>query len=228
MRAKANADRATVSQSFFKTGEGQYGFGDKFLGVTVPDQRRIARLFRAIELDQLRQLFEHELHEARLTAGLILVDKYQRTKIPSEKKELVEFYLSVLKRINNWDIVDSTAPYILGDYALHFKDGRKHLLRLLKSNDLWEQRVAVLGELAFIRAGQVDNIFAVSKHLLGHQHDLIHKAVGWMLREAGKRNETMLIEFLQTHRHQMPRTMLRYAIERLPSETKADLMQRSR
>ncbi len=161
LRAKANADRATVSQSFFKTGEGQYGFGDKFLGVTVPDQRRIARLFRAIELDQLRQLFEHELHEARLTAGLILVDKYQRTKIPSEKKDLVEFYLSVLKRINNWDIVDSTAPYILGDYALHFKDGRKHLLRLLKSNDLWEQRVAVLGELAFIRAGQVDNIFAV-------------------------------------------------------------------
>jgi 3-methyladenine DNA glycosylase AlkD len=224
LRCVARAEKAEVLLRFFKTGKGQYGEGDRFLGVMVPEQRKVAKKFftdgearscRAV-LSVVRELLESEFHEDRLTALLILVDQCKRSG-PEDQKRIVDFYLKNLPRINNWDLVDLSAPNIVGAYLLD-KDPSM-LFTLAESGHLWTRRVAVLATLAFIKAGRFAETLSLSERLLIEKkdsHDLMHKAVGWMLREVGKRDRQVLEAFLDRHAAQLPRTALRYAIERFP------------
>ena len=205
--------RAFISQSFFKTGKGEYGEGDVFLGLTVPAQRKLAKKYRTLPLAAIQSLLKSKIHEHRLIALLILVDQYTRGDAKS-KNALFAFYLANAKRVNNWDLVDSSAPYIVGAHLLTCS--RKLLRDFAKSDNLWERRIAIVSTLWLIRAGELDETFTVSKLLLKDKHDLIHKAVGWMLREAGKKSPDRLRRFLAEHHGRMPRTALRYAIERFP------------
>ena len=207
--------KANILLKFFKTGKGQYGEGDIFLGIKVPQQRNIAEKYSSIPLDDISQLLKSKFHEFRLTSLLILVIKY-KTEDFNGKKEIVDFYLSHMENINNWDLVDSSAPYILGDFLLD-KD-KSILYRLAKSDNLWERRTAILSTFAFIKDNKFEDALNIAEILLFDKHDLIHKAVGWMLREIGKRDERTEEEFLGKHHRKMPRTMLRYAIERLPED----------
>lgn len=205
--------RAHFSKSFFKTGKGEYGEGDIFLGLTVPAQRKLAKRYRMLPLAAIHSLLKSKIHEHRLVALLILVDQYTRGDAKTQDA-LFAFYLANAKRVNNWDLVDSSAPYIVGAHLL--TRPRKLLRDLAKSENLWERRIAIVSTLWLIRAGDIEDTFAVSKLLLKDEHDLIHKAVGWMLREAGKKSPERLREFLAKHHVRMPRTALRYAIERFP------------
>jgi 3-methyladenine DNA glycosylase AlkD len=208
--------RAEAGAWFFKTGPGQYGEGDKFIGVSVPDQRKIAKkLQKSISLEKVEQSLASPWHEERLTSLIILVNKY-KSATTTQKKEIVDFYLKNTKRINNWDLVDSSAPYILGDWLLD-KD-KQILYSLAKSDDLWERRISIITTLNFIRNGKFEVTLKLSEQLLSDNHDLIHKASGWCLREVGKKNEQVLMRFLDKFTLDMPRTMLRYAIERLPKD----------
>ena len=207
-------ERAEAAKWFFKTGKGEYGYGDLFFGVTVPEQRKIAKKYKDISLEEVKKLLYHKVHECRLTGLLILVHKYKDGK---EKDEIVSFYLDNLKQVNNWDLVDSTAPYILGDYLLG-KD-KKVLYRLASSKNLWERRVSIVTTLGFVNNNELEDALKLSKILLKDKHDLIHKAVGWVLREVGKKDVKKLEEFLKTNYDEIPRTTLRYAIERF-EETK--------
>jgi 3-methyladenine DNA glycosylase AlkD len=212
----ADAARAKTSASFFKTGPGEYGEGDRFLGIKVPVQRTIARRFRMLPLAQVRALLRSEIHEERLTSLLILVLQYERGT-PEEKEARVAFYLENAKRVNNWDLVDSSARYILGDHLL--ARDRAVLRRLARSKDLWERRIAVVATHAFISAGESKDTFQLAEMLLEDDHDLMHKAIGWMLREVGKHvSMDTLRTFLEAHSTRMPRTMLRYAIEHFPEK----------
>ena len=206
-----NPEKARILSRFFKTGEGQYGEGDVFLGVSVPEQRKVAKRYFDLPLDDLQELLSSEIHEHRLTALLILTSKYAKAD-NAGKDEIFRFYLKNTENINNWDLVDLTAPKIVGDY-LSNKD-RSVLFKLAKSNDLWERRIAILSTLRFIRNNDFDDALSISELLLHDKHDLIHKAVGWMLREIGKRNQETEEQFLGKYHLQMPRTMLRYAIEK--------------
>lgn len=210
-----NPAQAKVLQRFFKTGKGQYGEGDVFLGIMVPEQRRlVAKHWQALSLSDLKKLLQSKTHEHRLIALLVLVKKYQQGS-RAERAEIYRFYLSQTERINNWDLVDLSAPNIVGEELLD--QDRKILYRLAKSPKLWERRIAMLATFAFIKKGESRDALAIAKTLLNDDHDLIHKAAGWMLREVGKRcGEKTLLVFLDTHSKKMPRTMLRYAIERLP------------
>lgn len=210
LRSLSDDEKKTVLPRFFKTGKGEYGEGDRFLGVVVPNTRKVAKKYRMVSYDVVETLLESEWHECRLCALLILREKY---KISPD--ETVSFYLSHTKGINNWDLVDLSAPYILGDYLVNRSD-RKVLYDLAKSPVLWEQRIAVVSTLMLIRHCQFDDTIRLAELLMGTKHDLMHKAIGWMLRETGKRNQELLVEFLETHKTTMPRTMFRYAIERLP------------
>lgn len=209
----ADPERAKSSLRFFKTGQGEYGEGDTFIGVTVPDQRQVAKQFRDLELDQIQKLIHDPAHECRLTGVFILVDRFKKIKSQVLRGELCEFLLANMEGINNWDLVDSSAPQIVGQYLLKEKD-RSLLLRLAKHKNLWHQRVAVVANQALIREGEFDSILTIAEKLLGHPHDLIHKAVGWMLREVGDRDEAILKAFLNQFANKMPRTMFRYAIEK--------------
>ncbi len=211
-----NPIKAKILQRFFKTGRGEYGEGDKFLGVVVPLQRQIAKKFIDVSLNDIQKLLDNEIHEYRLTGLLILVDKYAKvgTKM---KKQIYDFYLKNTKHINNWDLVDLTAPKIVGDFLLD-KD-KQILYKLAESKNLWERRIAMLAAFAFIKKDNFKDALKLAKLLLNDEHDLMHKATGWMLREIGKRKLGVLIDFLDKYSDKMPRTMLRYAIERLP-ETK--------
>lgn len=216
LRAVADPQRAISSARFFKTGPGQYGAGDKFLGVTVPIQRRIAKDFYVLSLSELEDNLHSKWHEQRLTTLFILVHKYRCGDEPV-KKRIYELYLRNLDWVNNWDLVDSSASYIVGDWLL--ERDRSLLYKLARSADLWRRRVAIISTARFIAAGQSDDTFKISKLLINDSHDLIHKAVGWMLREVGKRisRQTMEDFLLENGRYKtMPRTMLRYAIEHLP------------
>lgn len=206
-----NPQKAKVSQRFFKTGKGGYEEGDIFLGIIVSQQRQIAKKYTHLALEELQKLLSSKIHEYRLTALFVLMAKYKRAEKP-EKREIFDFYLQNTKNINNWDLIDLSAPSIVGDYLL--EKGRAILCRLAKSKSLWEKRIAILATYAFIRNGHFEETLKISEILLKDPHDLIHKAVGWMLREVGKRNQEVEEKFLQKHYHQMPRTMLRYAIEK--------------
>ncbi len=218
MKKIANKEKAKILARFFKTGVGQYGEGDLFLGITVPLSRKIAVKYGDTDFNELDILIKNKYHEIRLVAILILVHKYKKTKERKDKKKIVDFYLSHTNYINNWDLVDLSAHYILGDYLLEQKD-KSILFVLSKSRNLWEQRISMICTFAFIYKGESKYVFELAKVLLDHKHDLIHKASGWMLREVGKRvNEKELCGFLDIYSKIMPRTMLRYAIERLPEK----------
>lgn len=223
-----NAEKAKFLQGFFRTGPGGYGEGDKFIGVTVPDQRKIAKQFRnAVDLNDILNLLHSPIHEHRLTALFLLVDKYERAKQQEEKKKYVDFYLENLDYVNNWDLVDSSAHKILGDWLRGQKD-KSILSTLAKSGHLWRERVAVVANWTIMKDNDFTELLWLAKHFLCHEHDLIHKAVGWMLREMGKRDEQALRTFLDKHAHKMPRTMLRYALEKLDKPTKTQYMQQKK
>jgi len=198
---------------FFKTGPGQYGEGDVFFGVTVPEQRAIAKRFTDASLADIETMLADPVHEVRLTALLILVEQFRMADADG-KKAVADFYLRHLDGVNNWDLVDSSAPQILGAWLLTKKD-RSVLYRLARSGKLWRERVAIVATQELIRHGEFEDTIRIATILLHHKHDLIHKAVGWMLREMGKKDIAALREFLSMHAATMPRTALRYAIERM-------------
>jgi 3-methyladenine DNA glycosylase AlkD len=206
-----DSKKAKLLSGFFKTGKGQYGEGDNFLGIVVPKQRKVAKQYNHLGLNELQELLSSKIHEHRLTALFILVHKYKKAD-NKEKKKIVDFYLKNTKNINNWDLVDLSAPNILGDYLLENKGDI--LYKLAKSKHLWEKRISVLATFAFIRENDFKDALKIAEILLKDKHDLIHKAVGWMLREVGKRDLKKEKGFLETHYKGMPRTMLRYAIEK--------------
>ena len=223
----ANPTKATILSGFFKTSKGQYGEGDKFIGITVPLQREIAKkYYESASFVDLQKMLESKIHEYRLTSLLILVYKYDKTKNEKLKKEIYNFYLKNLQYINNWDLVDVTTPNIVGDYLLNNPKEKKILYKLVKSKNLWERRVAILATFRFIKEKQFEDTLAISEILLNDTHDLIHKAVGWMLREMGKRDIKPLIKFLNKYAGTMPRTMLRYAIEKFPEEMRKIYLKR--
>ena len=203
--------RAEASAWFFKTGKGEYGEGDVFLGITVPEQRKIAKKYFNLSLNNLKILISSKIHEYRLISLFILINKYKKSD-NKDKKKIFNFYLKNTKCINNWDLVDISAPNIVGDYLLD-KD-RKILYKLAKSENLWEKRISIISTFRFIRENQFKDTLKISEILLNDEHDLIHKAVGWMLREIGKRDQKAEEKFLKKYYKTMPRTMLRYAIEK--------------
>lgn len=218
----ATLERKVASQRYFKTGKGEYGEGDIFIGVDVPDQRSIAkRYYKEVTLADIEALLHENVHEYRLTALYILVLMYEKMK--KERHGITALYLRNTKYINNWDLVDVSAPKILGPYLLETGD-TSVLYEFARSKDLWEQRIAIMSTLAFIRAGRYDDTLKLSMMLLNHKHDLIHKAVGWMLREVGNKDMQAEIDFLKEHYKTMPRTMLRYAIEKFDKPTKEAFM----
>jgi 3-methyladenine DNA glycosylase AlkD len=208
---------AERSQSFFKTNKGDYGYGDIFIGIKMPVLRELAKKHIDISLTDVKKLIKSKIHEERLIALLILVYKFKKAKDESVKNKIYEVYTNHFKYINNWDLVDVTCPHIVGPYLID-KD-RKILYTWARSDHLWTKRIAMVTNWWFIRKGDLKDVFKLSKILLKDEHDLIHKAVGWMLRETGKKDLKALEEFLKKHYKVMPRTMLRYAIEKFP-ETK--------
>lgn len=224
LEASGNPEKAAHLSCFFKTGKGQYGEGDRFMGVTVPEQRAIARKYIAADLNILEELITSPFHEQRLTALLILTLKYQKSKQETEKQNYIRFYLSHTDFINNWDLVDLSCYFLLGHW-LQDKD-RTLLYQLADSPNLWEQRMAIVSCMSFVRQGDFRDCLAIADKLLDHPHDLIHKATGWLLRETGKKDKNALLAFLQERHLRMPRTMLRYAIERFPEEERKKWMKR--
>lgn len=223
LKEKAIPEKASFLPKFFKTGPGEYGEGDLFLGVTVPDQRQIAKqFFKEISLEELTLLIQHPIHEVRLTGLLALVYRYEKTKSEPDKKDLVNFYLSQLDFVNNWDLVDSSCHQILGHF--YWKKEKALFYELADSGHLWRQRVAMIGSLFWIKKREFADALALAEKLKNHPHDLMHKAVGWMLREIGNRNFEVELEFLKKHYQTMPRTALRYAIEKFPEEVRQDFL----
>lgn len=217
LQATADPEKAAFLLKFFKAFPGGYGEGDLFIGVAVPKQRAIARRhYRDIGLEDLTSLLRDSAHESRLTALFMLVYKFEKAKTDSQRKDLAGLYLENLDYINNWDLVDSSADKILGAYlSTRNKDV---LYEFARQGHLWKQRIAIITTLYFIRQGAYEDTIKIAKILLYHEHDLIHKAVGWMLREVGKRDFDVEYNFLREHYTDMPRTMLRYAIEKSPPE----------
>ena len=206
-----NPKKAKTLSGFFKTGNGQYGEGDVFLGISVPDQRAAAKKHLSLNFQELNSLLKSKIHEHRLTALLILAEKYRKSGMDTKKK-ILDFYFKNMKYVNNWDLVDSTADKIVGSYLA---DKNKSVLyRLTKSKNVWERRISIISTFYFIRNNKFGDTLRISELLLHDRHDLIHKAVGWMLREIGKRDQYAEERFLRKHCKEMPRTMLRYAIER--------------
>jgi 3-methyladenine DNA glycosylase AlkD len=217
----ADPERAAGVARYFKTGPGEYAEGDRFLGIRVPDLRRVARRHRDVPLEEVERLLESPWHEHRLVALLILTLRYQRADEP-ERERIVGLYLARRAAANNWDLVDLSAPALLGLHLLHRP---RHLLyQLAAAESVWDRRIAVLSTLAFIRRGDFADTLSLAERLLGDPHHLIHKAVGWMLREVGARDEATLVRFLTRHAPRMPRTMLRYAVERLPATQRVALL----
>ncbi|MBW2603485.1 MAG: DNA alkylation repair protein [Deltaproteobacteria bacterium] len=213
LRQLANKEKAEILQRFFKTGPGEYGEGDVFIGVKAPDLRKVAKDFRDIAVEDVIVLLESAIHEERLLALLILVRRYVNGD-ETDKKRIYRLYLKETKFINSWDIVDGSAHHIVGDYLMD--KNKAPLYRLAKSKDLWERRIAILATFYFIKHGKYEETLKIAKILLADREDLIHKAVGWMLREIGKRDIIFEEMFLKQHYKEMPRTMLRYAIEKFP------------
>ena len=212
---KANQDKAKILQRFFKTGKGEYGEGDIFLGITVPESRKIAKKYSDLSYNNIRNLLESKIHEERLIALLILVNNYNKNI--EKRNEIFDFYIENINNINNWDLVDLTADKIVGSFL--FEKDKNILYKLAKSSNLWEKRIAIISTFHFIKNNEFSDTLKIAEILLNDKRDLIHKAVGWMLREIGKRNLKVEEEFLKKYYKNMPRTMLRYAIEKF-SEVK--------
>jgi len=235
-----NPKQAKQLQRFFKTAPGEYGHGDIFLGIKVPMQRKICAKYIDLSFSEIQKLLDSKVHEHRFCALIILISKYKKVS-DTEKKKIFNFYIKnsgkinpvrnrprfqrvatdtsgrlVSNGINNWDLVDTSAPQIVGEYLLN-RD-KKILYKFARSKNLWQKRIAVLATFTFIKNYQFNDCLEISKILLKDKHDLIHKAVGWMLREVGKRNKEIEIKFLEEHAHKMPRVMLRYAIEKFPKK----------
>ena len=211
----ASPGKARASAWFFRTGPGGYGEGDRFLGLTVPQQRALASKYRALPLDDVLALLGSPWHEHRLTALIMLGQRFERADRPT-RAAIARHYLAQRSAVNNWDLVDSSAPHVLGPYLLD--RSRAVLDRLARSRSVWDRRIAIIATSAFIRSGQYEDTLRLATVLLDDTHDLIHKATGWMLREVGNRDRARLLAFLDRHGNRMPRTMLRYAVERLPAD----------
>lgn len=216
--AQKNEEKKEILQRFFKTGKGEYAEGDLFLGVMVPNVRRIVKKYNA-ELNEIQELIRNKYHEIRLCGFLLLVKKYEQTKKQNKKQEtkkIIDFYLINLKHANNWDLVDLSCYKILGDYLTQNKKERKILYKLAKSKNMWERRTSIVSTMTLIKKGELQDTYNISKELLNDKEDLMHKAVGWLLREAGKKDKKQLEKFLQKNIKKIPRTTLRYAIEKFP------------
>jgi 3-methyladenine DNA glycosylase AlkD len=228
LRCAADAGKAVTLQRFFKAGAGQYGERDIFIGVVAPQLRQIAKKFTQLPLGELRTLLYSRIHEERLVALLILVLRYNSKSCSREEKErFVKFYLDNIQQVNNWDLVDLSAPKILGAHLIDNDDRRRLLYRLAKSENVWERRIAIVATHRFIRNGDFTDTIKIAGMLLQDKHDLIHKGVGWMLREVGKRDAAIEEAFLEENCSAMPRTMLRYALERLPKGKRSRYMKKS-
>jgi 3-methyladenine DNA glycosylase AlkD len=222
LKKSSNIEQAKALQKYFKTGPGEYGEGDIFLGIKVPALRSIARQYPDLTFDELRELIISPVHEERMAALMILVKRFPGSE-PEEKEKIYKFYLQNSKNINNWDLVDLSAPQIVGGYLI---DRNKRILeKLADSKNLWEKRISILATFRFIKGNQFDTAFIIAEKLLNDKNDLIHKAVGWMLREIGKRDLTAEEEFLKDRFKKMPRTMLRYAIEKFPENKRKAYLQ---
>ncbi|MCW3160593.1 DNA alkylation repair protein [Chryseobacterium oryctis] len=217
-------EKAEFFPKFFKTGKGEYGEGDLFLGVTVPDQRAVAKEYYAkILLEELSKILSSKYHEHRLTALFMLISKFEKTKDKAVKDEIVEFYMNHLQFVNNWDLVDSSCYKILGRYA--FENQKENILRELShSDEMWHKRIAVVGTMYYVKKGFFDLTKEFVTNNLQHPHDLMHKANGWLLREMGNKNEGELINYLNKYYKEMPRTCLRYAIEKLEEDLRQDYL----
>ncbi len=213
----SDPEKGKFLQRFFKTGEGEYGHGDIFAGLTVPQSRKLAKKYKDLQLENIHKLLKSKIHEERLIALLILADRFKKV-ISVKKKEIFDFYLAHTNYVNNWDLVDLSADQIVGAYLFDHKD-ITILFKLAKSKDIWERRIAIIATFAFIKSGRFKETLQIAEILINDKEDLIHKAVGWMLREGGKRVSMDDEEkFLKKHYRIMPRTMLRYAIEKFPEE----------
>lgn len=226
LRKLANPERAKNSARYFKTGKGEYGEGDKFLGITVPEIRKLVKNYRELDFSDIDKLLHSQFHEERLLALLILVSQFEKGDQKTQEK-IFAYYLANTKYINNWDLVDLTAPNIIGEYLRQQKDSGQTrmtdlLYKLAKSKNLWERRISIIAAFAFIRNNSFDEALKISEILLHDKHDLIHKAVGWMLREIGKRNQEVEKNFLDQYAKKMPRTMLRYSLEKFSAAEKKD------
>lgn len=213
LQTLSNPKQAQTLQKFFKTGPGEYGEGDRFLGIGVPELRKLAKAYYHISPGAVTRLIASKIHEKRMLALLILLVKFKRGD-DEKRKRIYKFYLKNVRFVNSWDLVDVSAASIMGDYL---KDKSKApLYQLAKSKNMWERRIAIIATLAFIKQGKFSDSLEISKMLLGDKEDLIHKAVGWMLREIGKREPVIIETFLKEHYKMLPRTTLRYAIEKFP------------
>lgn len=222
--ALGNPEKAAHHRHFFKTGKGEYGEGDVFVGCTVPESRSVAKKYKNVPLSEVEKLLNDEIHECRF-CGLILLTQLFDTSAKDDKKAVVDFYLNHTYGINNWDLVDVSSYAILGKWLMD-KPERSVLYRLAESENMWEQRIAMVATMSFIRNHDFEDALRLSEKFLTHRHDLMHKATGWMLREVGKKDEQTLTDFLDKHYLKMPRTMLRYAIEKLNPEQKAHYMKK--
>lgn len=227
LRAVARPEKVEIYQSFFKTGPGQYGEGDKFIGVTVPNARAAIKPFRDLPMAEVEKLLGSVWHEERFAAALILVAQFERGDA-TQRRAVFDFYLANARRWNNWDLVDCSTPQVVGGWLCEQGKGWAILRKLARSENLWERRISILATFAFIRQREMSPTVEVAELLLGDKHDLIHKAVGWMLREMGKREVTALESFLDKHAATMPRTMLRYAIEKFPEKRRRDYLSRGK
>lgn len=222
----ADKKKAKLLARYFKTGEGEYAEGDIFLGITVPAQRSIAKKYKDLNIEEIRVLLKSKIHEERLVGLLILVQQFKRAD-ENEKAKIFNFYLSNVDGVNNWDLVDLSAPNIVGGYLIIKKKMRSILTKLGKSKNLWERRIAVVSTFAFMKEKEFEPSIRIAELLISDKNDLIHKAVGWMLREVGKADTNVLEEFLRRHYKVMPRTMLRYAIEKFDDKKRKFYLNRS-
>lgn len=224
LNSLADPMQAKILQRFFKTGRGEYGEGDIFLGIKVPIQRKLAKKYLGLKLNDIQKLLNSKIHEERLVGLLILVSQYNKTRDSKKKREIFYFYLNNTAKINNWDLVDLSAPNIAGDYLLNNYSKKNILYKLARSKNLWEKRISIVSTFAFIRQKKFEDTLAISEILLGDTHDLIHKAVGWMLREVGKKDQNVLEEFLKKNYNNLARTTLRYAIERFEEKKRKSFL----
>jgi 3-methyladenine DNA glycosylase AlkD len=221
----ANPEKAQFLQRFFKTGKGEYAEGDVMLGIVVPLTRDIVKRSPKLSLNEIQILVDSDYHEVRLAGFLFLVKQFKKAT-ESEQKEIFDFYLKNARKANNWDLVDVTCRDVIGLYLLDNEESRGALYKLAGSDNLWEQRIAIVSTWTFIKHKQFADTLAIAEKLLKHKHDLMHKAVGWMLREVGKKDKAVLVEFLEKHHKKMPRTALRYAIEHFSAEERAHFMEK--